>query len=215
MGNRAVITTEKRDLGVYLHWNGGRDSVEAILEYCRLREFRPPESDSYGWARLCQVAANFFGPDGLSVGISVYSDDELMNPGDNGIYVTSDWRIVGRVGLPGSFVEQCSHERLDLLVSIDGAQPERERVGRGFLTSEEVETKRLRVGDRVFVRDLTGAYREASVVAWEPWPGNSGRCAVPIVNLYCKPQGGVDYGFPLNYLLEDRYRIARMGASVG
>ena len=26
MGNRAVITTEKKDLGIYLHWNGGRDS---------------------------------------------------------------------------------------------------------------------------------------------------------------------------------------------
>ena len=31
MGNRAVITTEKKDLGIYLHWNGGRDSVEAFL----------------------------------------------------------------------------------------------------------------------------------------------------------------------------------------
>lgn len=29
MGNRAVITTKKRDLGVYLHWNDGWDSVEA------------------------------------------------------------------------------------------------------------------------------------------------------------------------------------------
>ena len=30
MGNRAVITTRKdlKDIGVYLHWNGGRDSVE-------------------------------------------------------------------------------------------------------------------------------------------------------------------------------------------
>ena len=80
MGNRAVITTEERDLGVYLQWNGGRDSVEAFLEYCRMRGFRPPEADSYGWARLCQVIANFFGADGLSVGICRYTDDEDMDP---------------------------------------------------------------------------------------------------------------------------------------
>lgn len=43
MGNRAVITTSKapdvsgaKDLGIYLHWNGGRDSVEAFLKYCVL-----------------------------------------------------------------------------------------------------------------------------------------------------------------------------------
>lgn len=30
MGNRAVITTEEKQIGVYLHWNGGRDSVQAF-----------------------------------------------------------------------------------------------------------------------------------------------------------------------------------------
>lgn len=49
MGNRAIITTKKRDLGVYLHWNGGRDSVGAFLEYCELRGFRAPDGDTYGW----------------------------------------------------------------------------------------------------------------------------------------------------------------------
>ena len=63
MGNRAVITTrenfENNGIGVYLQWNGGRDSVSAFLEYCRLRNFRPPEEDNYGWARLIQIIANF------------------------------------------------------------------------------------------------------------------------------------------------------------
>ena len=48
MGNRAVITTRKAGVnpansdatGVYLHWNGGRDSVEAFLAYCKLKQFR-------------------------------------------------------------------------------------------------------------------------------------------------------------------------------
>ena len=94
MGNRAVITTEKQDLGVYLHWNGGRDSVEGFLKYCKDQGFRAPEKDSYGWARLVQVIANFFGG-GLSVGIDRYGSLDCDN-GDNGVYVIRDWEIVGR-----------------------------------------------------------------------------------------------------------------------
>ena len=30
MGNRAVITDIEKKVGIYLHWNGGRDSVEAF-----------------------------------------------------------------------------------------------------------------------------------------------------------------------------------------
>lgn len=63
MGNRAVITTRKdlNGIGVYLHWNGGRDSVSAFLTYCKLKGFRPPERDNYGWAYLCTTIGNFFG----------------------------------------------------------------------------------------------------------------------------------------------------------
>lgn len=72
MGNRAVITTRdnfrSNGVGVYLHWNGGRDSVEAFLKYMKLRRFRTPDSDSYGWARLCQVIGNYFGGT-LSIGV--------------------------------------------------------------------------------------------------------------------------------------------------
>ena len=39
MGNRAVITTENKKIGIYLHWNGGRDSVEAFLKYCELKNY--------------------------------------------------------------------------------------------------------------------------------------------------------------------------------
>ena len=93
MGNRAIITTKKRDLGVYLHWNGGRDSVGAFLEYCELRGFRAPDGDTYGWARLCQVICNYMGAEGLSVGISRYEGDARMDPGANGIYVIEGWRM--------------------------------------------------------------------------------------------------------------------------
>ena len=62
MGNRAVITTvdgwKNNGIGIYLHWNGGKDSIEAFLKYCKLRGFR---NGDYGMARLTQVIANFFG----------------------------------------------------------------------------------------------------------------------------------------------------------
>ena len=94
MGNRAVITTEDKDLGVYLHWNGGRDSVEAFLFYCKLKEYRCPENDCYGWARLCQVIGNFFGGE-YSVGIDRYTRLDTDN-GDNGVYIIKNWEIIGK-----------------------------------------------------------------------------------------------------------------------
>ena len=94
MGNRAVITTERKDLGVYLHWNGGRDSVEAFLKYCELKGYASPERDTYGWARLCQVIGNYFGGTN-SVGISRYEESDRDNF-DNGVYIIENWKIIGR-----------------------------------------------------------------------------------------------------------------------
>ena len=96
MGNCAVITTPERKVGLYLHWNGGRDTVEPLLRYCELQGYRAPSHDTYGWARLCQVAGNFFGGS-TCVGIGPYTTDGRMDPGDNGIYVIDGWKIVERL----------------------------------------------------------------------------------------------------------------------
>ena len=67
MGNRCVITTkenyEKGGIGVYLHWNGGRDSVTAFLRYCELKGYRAPDKDCYGWGRrdISAVLTHNFG----------------------------------------------------------------------------------------------------------------------------------------------------------
>ena len=37
------------------------ESVETFLAYCDMKNYRPPETDCYGWARMCQVIGNFFG----------------------------------------------------------------------------------------------------------------------------------------------------------
>ena len=126
MGNRAVITTKDKKIGVYLHWNGGRDSVEAFLRYCELQRFRYPEEDCYGWARLCQIIANFFTePDdyskGLSIGIDQYSKLDTDNY-DNGVYIIEKWKIIDRLYNRNS--EQNTYDLKEMLKIIDTHQPE-------------------------------------------------------------------------------------------
>lgn len=96
MGNRAVITDKHREIGIYVHWNGGVTSITGFLTYCKLKEYRNPNNDCYGWARLCQVIGNFFGGD-ASVGIDKYSFLDTDN-GDNGVYVIDEnWEICNRL----------------------------------------------------------------------------------------------------------------------
>ena len=119
MGNRAVITTEDKHIGVYLHWNGGRDSVEAFLAVCKKLKHRPPESDCYGWARLCQVIGNFLGGT-TSIGIDTLEHLDCDN-GDNGMYIIKDWEIVNREHHAGS--EQKGHDLDKIIADIEAAQP--------------------------------------------------------------------------------------------
>lgn len=120
MGNRCVITTKEHIIGVYLHWNGGPDSVATFLHYCKLAKYRSPETDNYGWARLCQVVGNYF-DDGLSVGIDIINHLDCDNF-DNGTYIIKNWSIVGReFTLSNNFGEV---DKL-MLVDIDKMQPTR------------------------------------------------------------------------------------------
>ena len=121
MGNRAVITTEDKQIGVYLHWNGGRDSVEAFLAVCKELGHRPPESDCYGFARLCQVIGNFFGGTN-NLGIDRYESLDTDN-GDNGVYIIKEWEIVGREHFDNR-TEQDGHDPTELVASIKEKQPQ-------------------------------------------------------------------------------------------
>lgn len=85
MGNRAVVTVKGSKVGVYLHWNGGRESIEAFLRAAKDLGVRDPVSDtSYFYARFTQIVANFFGGT-LSVGVD--SLTKLDTSGDNGVFV--------------------------------------------------------------------------------------------------------------------------------
>lgn len=100
MGNRAVITThpyKATNPAIYLHWNGGRASIEGFLLACKRLEYRMPEYDpEYAMARLTGLLCAFF-PDGLSVGLG--RAKSLANSGlDNGVYtIGGNWEIKGRL----------------------------------------------------------------------------------------------------------------------
>lgn len=97
MGNRAVLQLgERSNIGVYLHWNGGRDSVEGfLLATKKVMEGRMGD-ETYATARLIQVISNFFGGN-LSVGVGHLSELDCDNS-DNGVYVVNmkTLEVIGR-----------------------------------------------------------------------------------------------------------------------
>ena len=138
MGNSAVITTEAKKIGVYMHWYGDRDSVEALLQYCRILGVRKPEDSDYGFARLCQVLGNFFNDnDCLSVGIGPLEELDCDN-GDNGLYIIKDWEIVGREFFNGS--RPAGHDRMELLKGFNEHMPEGTKLTDAWLEKRASET---------------------------------------------------------------------------
>lgn len=99
MGNRALIIMEKPEHGqevpaIYVHWNGGVESVAAVCEVCRQRKFRSPDYDpSYAMARMVGVWHEFFGLDDPN-GLGVVTYDGRGDYGDNGVYLIGEnWTI--------------------------------------------------------------------------------------------------------------------------
>ena len=99
MGNRAVLAfvndegkKDKNSVGIYLHWNGGRDSVEGFLQTAKDYGLR---SGSYGVARLTQIIANGLGGT-LSLGVDLLKNLDCDNY-DNGVYwIDQNFNIVDR-----------------------------------------------------------------------------------------------------------------------
>lgn len=209
MGNRAVITTKEAwrhcGVGVYLHWNGGRDSVEGFLKYCDLKGYRSPDTDSYGWARLCQVIGNFFGGS-TSVGIDTLWHLDRDN-GDNGVYIIEGWKIVDRRYFDGD--EQDSYSLEEMLKAIDEKMPPEERI-EAFLEGEERPIDDVPIGSKVVYIDWNGSVCTAEVVGM----GTTGKCVngkdvegVPYIDFYHMnghPEDNIN-----NYLSEINYRIIR------
>lgn len=153
MGDRAIITTREKTLAVYMHWRGGRDTVEPLLHYCKLKGYRAPTEDCYGWARLCQVIGNYLGGT-LSVGIDSY--DRAPWADDNGEYIIDGWRIADRVLPFNGYVEAQKLDFGNVLMSINRSMPYCEWLNEDYLLSEEVAVSSLRIGDEVWLVDSFG-----------------------------------------------------------
>lgn len=126
MGNRAVIAFEEQEIGIYLHWNGGRDSVEGFLLYCKMRDFRDPSSDCYGIARCVQVIANFFGGT-TSIGVDVLTSLDTDN-GDNGVFWTRGWKITKREHFNGREQQHTIETRIEFMKFLDSQQPTAQQI---------------------------------------------------------------------------------------
>jgi hypothetical protein len=119
MGNRAVIAFESdgqaKDTcpAIYLHWNGGRDSVEAFLAAAKHFNLRGNDP-TYGAARLTQIIGNWLGGT-LSLGVGCYASQDTDN-GDNGTYWIKNWKIVKREFMRNA--EQDIHDPAELLSEI-------------------------------------------------------------------------------------------------
>ncbi len=92
MGNRAVITfAAQPEIGIYVHWNGGPESVWgfalAAEQVCR----GTPEGEAdYSFARLVECIGTYFGGN-LSLGVGLTKRLDTDN-GDNGTYrIGSAW----------------------------------------------------------------------------------------------------------------------------
>lgn len=206
MGNRAIIKPENGTQGVYLHWNGGRDSVEPFLEYCKLKEYRGLGQDtSYGLARLTQVISNFFGGS-TSIGVvdKLSNTEESASYLDNGIYLVDGWDIVGRI--PEGIYEQKEYDRLEMLIAIDEAQPEKEQLG-SYIGAVEIPTKELKVGDIVYHIDFTGKVEAFPIVgiSEDEIVNGSNVLGVPYINKYSGAENN-----PNNYIREETVRLARL-----
>jgi hypothetical protein len=87
MGNRAVIKFGGTSQGIYLHWYGSKEAVQAFLDCAKRYQLRGNDSP-YGRARLCQIIGNFLGGT-LSLGVDDIQFLDCDNH-DNGMFVIDD-----------------------------------------------------------------------------------------------------------------------------
>lgn len=97
--NTAIITTmenfDNDGLVIFLEYNGDPVSVESFLEYCKNKNYGSLTKE-YGFARLTQVIANFFGGT-QAICLGKLSDFDYKNC-DNGVYIVNNlWNIICRM----------------------------------------------------------------------------------------------------------------------
>ena len=99
MGNRAVITFKTNPAApcIYLHWNGGRASVEGFLRAAKALGISGDHRERMDALAEVLARAFFKNPVGMNVYREEYGNADTDN-WDNGVYVIDDdWEIVDRL----------------------------------------------------------------------------------------------------------------------
>lgn len=131
MGNRAVITTINSLEGIYLHWNGGRDSIEPCLYYAKHflkfnlynEDYQPTILEKLTFLLTCCNLQPHY--------VKNYSTLDLDN-WDNGTYIINNYyEIIGR--LYKRYEEQNHHNFIDMLIFIDENMPKQMQKGKEFI----------------------------------------------------------------------------------
>lgn len=117
MGNRAVITFTNHNTSpcIYLHWNGGRASVEGFLKAAKTLGITPDKFNHESefldaFAQL--IAERFFnGKVGMTIYREKYGAAHTDN-WDNGVYVIDNaLEITGRIFMRGT--EEINQEKTE------------------------------------------------------------------------------------------------------
>lgn len=142
MSNSAIIEFDFCDIKYYIHWNGGRDSIEAFLEYAKLHEWTGENLP----IRLCLIMSVF-----LDGSLNISNGSEYS---DNGVYVVNKDAVIVQRRHGGK--EQYHHDMKELLLAIDEAMPSKYQLGRSYITSEIVPYFNIKKGDYVTFLDFQG-----------------------------------------------------------
>lgn len=125
MGNRATITTapfDRKNVCIYVHWNGGLASIEAFCKAAKELGYRSPGSDSsYALARLTGLICTYFDLDGdTSIGLGTV-DDLIETGDDHGCWVIGgDWEILERRNGSGRLTTTSDRREYDVDQMADG-----------------------------------------------------------------------------------------------
>ena len=201
MSNSGIIVFEdNKDLGLYLHWNGGLDSIEAFLQYCKLT--KKTGGFQCGLLSLSQVIRNW----------NINLGDIIMNPfdygTDNGIYIVNKkWNIIDRTKFNG--IEQDEYNLDEFLKELDESQPLNHRLGDEYFQGEFIDRKNIKIGDEVFImNNINYTIKKCKVVGIGIDRVLNGRNikGIPYIDEY----GYRGYENNINnYLSEEEYRVVR------
>lgn len=159
MGNRAVIAFASDETGktvepyaIYLHWNGGPESVYAFCDYAaKVASDRFPGDQSYGMARLVQIIGNFMGGT-MSLGIfdldPKHPEKGNGDQGDNGLYVIGK----GQNGKGYSMLKRhCRYPARWLTAEEIAAEEASARKHAYFAGDEPIDVQIAKANDQFFV----------------------------------------------------------------